>query len=52
MARITQQLVEINDRVVGPAGPNPMIDGLAFRLQIGRPEAGNGYPSTGFNVPP
>ena len=39
-ARIPQHLVEIDDRVIGLAGPDPAVDGLAFRLEVGGPEAG------------
>jgi hypothetical protein len=40
MTRIAQQLVEANDGVISVAGPDPVVDGLAFRLESGRPEAG------------
>src|SRR5260370_39879611 len=36
MGRIGDNGIEINDRVKGPTGPDPVIDGLALRLLVGR----------------
>jgi len=40
MAQIPHQLVEIDDGVIRVARSDPLVDGLAFRLKSGCPEAG------------
>jgi hypothetical protein len=48
---IAQHPVEIYDGVIGPARPNPVIDGLALCFQVGGPETGKRVPFNGVQCP-